>query len=161
MQQTISSTQNDIIETLLGTLLVKAEADAIFLCDRAGNIMAQHCSQAYSSEDNIAALASGSFFATRALAELVGESEFRSVIHMGARTSLYMQYMNADLLLLVLFSKDSNPGLVKLYTNECCRDIDSYFKTGRMAADAVAANSVVFEMDSSKQPFARVGKGAS
>ena len=153
MLQGLNQEQNEAIESLLAHLLVKAEANAVYLCDRGGNIMVQKTAQVYQGEDNIAALASGSFYATRVLAGLLGEAEFRHAIHQGSNTSMYMQIMDCDLLVLVVFGQESNPGLVKLYCAESCHAIDVMF--GHLPFNSSAAGQAVFELDPSKQPFAR------
>jgi predicted regulator of Ras-like GTPase activity (Roadblock/LC7/MglB family) len=157
MLETISQRQNQYIESLLTSLIAKAEGQAVFMCDRAGNILAQQCNQTYVHEDNIAALASGSFFATRVLAELLGETEFHHVIHQGAKASMYMQVMDCDMLILVVFGPESNPGLVRLYCSETCRAIDQYLASEYMLKRAGARSPVAhrFELDKAKQPFTR------
>lgn len=157
MLQAFSQEQNEAIENQLMNLLVKAEANAVYLCDRGGNIMAQKSAQAYAGEDNIAALASGSFYATRVLAELLGEAEFRHAIHQGSKTSMYMQIMDCDLLVLVVFGQESNPGLVKLYCAEACHAIDDMFGHQPFNTTAMPQTGTVFELDASRNPFQRVG----
>jgi predicted regulator of Ras-like GTPase activity (Roadblock/LC7/MglB family) len=119
--------------------------------------MAQKSAQAYAGEDNIAALASGSFYATRVLAELLGEAEFRHAIHQGSHTSMYMQIMDCDLLVLVVFGQESNPGLVKLYCAESCHAIDDMFGHQPFNTTAMPQTGTVFELDASRNPFQRVG----
>lgn len=157
MLSTISEKQNEHIEGLLTALIVKAEAQAVFMCDRAGNILAQQCNQTYIHEDNIAALASGSFFATRVLAEMLGETEFHHVIHQGSKASMYMEVMACDHLILVVFGPESNPGLVKLYCAETCRAIDQFMASEYMLKQAGvrSAGAHRFEMNQAKQPFTR------
>lgn len=139
------------LETLLADLLVRSEADAVYLCDRGGNIIAEHTAQHYSEEDNIIALAAGSFFATRELARLLGEPEFKCVFHQGARTSVFMQSTKTDLLVLVVFGVESNPGLVKLYSNEACLAIDTQIKASQDAPSTQPHTT--FEMDPNQQLF--------
>ena len=90
------------LDTVLITLRQRSEAQAVFLTDRGGNILAENKDQTYSKEDNIIALAAGSFFATRELARLLGEPEFKCVFHQGSQTSVYMQSTASDLLMLVV-----------------------------------------------------------
>ncbi|MCK5843958.1 MAG: roadblock/LC7 domain-containing protein, partial [Victivallales bacterium] len=113
MQYIISREESQEIEAILLDLLVRAEAEAIFLCDKGGNIVAQNTTEQYAHEENIAALAAGSFYATRELARLIGEPVFRYIFHRGDKTSIYMQNTIKDMLLLVVFGRQSNPGLVK------------------------------------------------
>ncbi len=156
MIQSMSVEQNSELENVLTGLLVKAEASSVFLCDRGGNILAQQATQGYRSEDNIAALASGSFYATRVLAQMLGESEFRHVIHQGQDTSMFMQMLDSDMMLLVVFGRESNPGLVKLYCNEVCHEIDRLITRAQNApADASTVNQT-FELDATRMPFGRI-----
>jgi predicted regulator of Ras-like GTPase activity (Roadblock/LC7/MglB family) len=155
MSHAVTEKLNQQFSTVLMGLLVKAEAKAVFLCDRGGNILSHSCSENYSHEDNIAALASGSFYATRVLASLLGESEFRHAIHQGAETSMYMQTMECDLLILVVFGKESNPGLVKLYCQESCQEIDRLMAEQANDIQSGSGHAVKFEMDDTKTLFTR------
>ena len=155
MLQSMTAEQNQQMEALLAGLLQKAEALAVFLCDRGGNILAQHCAQNYHQEDTIAALASGSFYATRVLAELLGEAEFRQCIHQGSETGMYMQSLSCDLMMLVVFGKESNPGLVKLYGSEVCREIDRLASRDRVLTQGGGSEPQSFEMDPTQQLFRR------
>lgn len=156
MLQSMSAHQSQEMEALLVGLLHKAEALAVFLCDRGGNILAQHSAQSYSQEDTIAALASGAFYATRVLAELLGESEFKQAIHQGADTSMFMQSMRCDLMILVVFGRESNPGLVKLYCNEVCQAIDHLAtRESIVTSGAEAGSGQSFEMVAGKPIFTR------
>ena len=152
MQSLNEKLSQQFSNTLMG-LLVKAEAKAVFLCDRGGNILSHSCAENYSHEDNIAALASGSFYATRVLASLLGEAEFRHAIHQGAETSMYMQTMECDLLILAVFGRESNPGLVKLYCQESCQEIDRLMAESARDTNSNPGQPVVFEMDETKQLF--------
>lgn len=138
------------LNTILTTLRHRSEALAVFLCDRGGNIIGENSSQTYSQEENIIALAAGSFFATRELAKLLGEPEFKCVFHQGSKTSVYMQSTTTDLLLLVVFGVESNPGLVRLYANESCHAVDKQY---RESANSPPPLAVKFEVDTSKQLF--------
>lgn len=112
------------IDKVLSELLERGEAEAVFLCDRGGNIISHRSVVAYANEENISALAAGSFFATLEMARLLGESRFKSLLHQGEKTSIYMEGMPGDMLIIVVFSKDSNPGLVKLYVKHTCKELE-------------------------------------
>ena len=145
--------QNRQIEALLMELLVRAEAGAVYLCDRGGNIIAQNCASLYRNEENIAALAAGSFFATREVAALIGESEFRCVFHQGERASVFMQSVAEDLLLLVVFGRESNPGLVRLYANELCQALERYLAVMNQPGRRSPSLSVEFKLDDTRPLF--------
>ena len=144
------------IERILADLLVRSEGEAAFLCDRGGNIMAQSATNLYAQEENMAALAAGSFYATRELAKLLGEPEFHCVFHQGDANSVYMQSTDFDMLVLVIFGSESNPGLVRLYSTESCQALDVLMKDADTEAPQPTASSPVFEIDETIQPFQQV-----
>lgn len=125
MSSLMTQEEHKKIQATLLDLVIRAEAEAAFLCDHGGNILAQSTTEQYMHEENIAALAAGSFYATRELARLIGEPEFRYIFHRGDKTSIYMQNTARDMLLMVVFGKESNPGLVKLYADETSRELEA------------------------------------
>ncbi len=124
------------VEDVLSDMLIRSEAEAVFLCNKGGYILAESVMEDYEHNDNIAALAAGSFFATREIARLVGEPEFRHVLHRGDSKSIFMQSSGADFLTVVVFGEQSNPGLVKLCADELCVSLDA------IMAEAADADSV-------------------
>lgn len=147
-------------EEILAGLLSRSEGESVYLCDRGGNIIAQSSNSLYPHEENMAALAAGSFFATRELAKLLGEPEFHCVFHQGDRNSVYMQSTTFDMLLLVIFGEASNPGLVRLYATESTEELDALLGDGPSKTehqDLMA--SQLFEIDDTKQAFQRAAGG--
>ncbi len=154
MLSTMTEQLHQQIESVLADLLVRSEGEAVFLCDRGGNIIAQSSSNLYAREENMAALAAGSFYATRELAKLLGEPEFRCVFHQGSTNSVYMQSTSTDMLVLVIFGNESNPGLVRLYSTESCQTLDTLMRDVQASsAGAQQAAATMFEIDATKQPF--------
>ncbi len=140
------------INKVLSELLEQVEAEAVFFCDRGGNIVARQSANVYPHEQNIAALASGSFFATLEMARLLGESKFRRLIHQGEKTSIYMEGMRGDMILIVVFTRDSNPGLVKLYARNARQKLEQ-FDLDQGPAGKGQGSHFKFEMDDSAQTF--------
>jgi predicted regulator of Ras-like GTPase activity (Roadblock/LC7/MglB family) len=156
MQTVLTEEASRAINAILETLLDKVEAEAVFLCDRGGNIVAEYSMAAYPNIENIGALAAGSFFATLELARLVGEPQFRCMNHQGEKTSMYMEGLNEDLLLVIVFGKDSNIGLVKLYAKHVGRELAKF----NIAVDTseggdARMSSVKLEIDENAQAFVR------
>ncbi|HPG01292.1 MAG TPA: roadblock/LC7 domain-containing protein [Kiritimatiellia bacterium] len=141
------------IDKILSELLERGEAEAVFLCDRGGNIISHRSVVAYSNEENISALAAGSFFATQEMARLLGESRFKSLLHQGEKTSIYMEGMPGDVLIIVVFSKDSNPGLVKLYVKHACKELEPLSLALLEPSGAGHAMKLNLEIDENSQPF--------
>jgi len=148
------------IQRIVADLLVQVEADSILLCDRGGSIIAQEAVSSYQDEDNIAALASGAFFATVEMARLVGETEFRSMLHQGERMSIYMEGTKGDMLLVIVFDKFSNPGLVKLYARKASELLGTISLCVDQVGDEEAAREQL-EFDEEAKPFVIVQPGQS
>jgi predicted regulator of Ras-like GTPase activity (Roadblock/LC7/MglB family) len=140
------------IDQVLRELLEQVEAEAVFFCDRGGNIIASQSVSTWGNEETVAALAAGSFFATLTMAKLVGETEFQNILHQGDKTSIYMEGLKGDMILVVIFSRDSNPGLVKLYTKTACQRLE-LFKLSLVYDEKQMRTIPRMEMNENAQPF--------
>lgn len=144
------------IDTILRAVLQRAEGRAVYLCDKGGNIVSRFSQDGNDAmADNISALAAGAFFATQELAKLIGEGGFQCVLHQGGGSSVYMQSLANEMLLLVVFGSDSNPGLVRLYANQACRSMDALMEEDDSASVATESLGLEFEIDETVQPFSR------
>lgn len=153
---TMTSQLSAKLECVLKIAVQRAEAKAIYISDRGGNILAVYTLKAIPMEDNLSALAAGSFFATQELAKMIGEGGFQCVFHQGTNSSMYMQNLSNDMLMLVVFGAESNPGLIRLYCGQAARKVDGLFA----AAEAENTNpsaqfGSMFEIDDRAQPFTR------
>ena len=124
----VTEEQTRLLTLTLRDLMAQSEAAAVFLTDQGGNTLASVAPAAYQKAENIAALAAGSFSATRELASLIGEKEFRSVHHKGEVSSIYIHSAAGSHLILVIFSRDTPVGLVKLYVEKAVAELDPVLK---------------------------------
>lgn len=116
------------LKQIIADLLVQAEALTVLLTDIGGNVMAQAPERDDPEIQTVAALAAGSFCATRELASLSGERAFHAVCHEGEETSIYVANVEGDYLLLVIFQKVTTLGLVKLYARKAAKDMRPILK---------------------------------
>jgi predicted regulator of Ras-like GTPase activity (Roadblock/LC7/MglB family) len=63
----------------------------------------------------MAALAAGSFCATQAIAERVGEANFSNIYQQGSEHSLFVSSIDENLLLIVIFKAALSVGVIKFY----------------------------------------------
>lgn len=124
------------IATVLDTFLVRSEAQAVFLCDERGVLLGFESHTGGYQGDTITALAAGAFSATRELARLVGEPEFRSVLHQGEMKSIFIHATDMGMYLVVVFDKQTNPGLVKFYLDDTVYGIETVLHADAGGADA-------------------------
>ena len=99
----------DDVATLDGVLadfLKKAEAELTVVIDRGGNVISQYGDMTVMDVTIIAALAAGSFAATRELARRIGEIEFNALYHQGNGSHIFMNSVDEETIMItVLLSK--------------------------------------------------------
>src|SRR2546423_15023992 len=84
------------LDGVLGDFLKKAEAELTVVIDRGGNVISQFGERNVTDVTIIAALAAGSFAATRELARRLGEVEFHGLYHQGNAGGLSMNSVAHD-----------------------------------------------------------------
>jgi predicted regulator of Ras-like GTPase activity (Roadblock/LC7/MglB family) len=141
------------IDGIVKHLLGRSNAQAIFFTDRGGNIIARQAVREFPLEDNLIALSAGSFFANQQAARILGETEFDSLTEKGKNLSIHMRSVVNDHLLLVIFGKETNHGLVKFYVEEATRSLNAALTAP--ADPAAPAARPTFEIDLSRDIFQR------
>jgi predicted regulator of Ras-like GTPase activity (Roadblock/LC7/MglB family) len=111
-------TKEDVadLDSLLADYLQKSDASFTVVIDRGGTVIAQ-CGEG-GDEDIaiIAALAAGSFAATKELARRIGESEFSALYHQGRHRHIFMSSLDEHTIIITLFDEKTTVGLVRFYT---------------------------------------------
>ena len=77
---------------------------------------------------SLAALAAGSFAATRQLAEVLNEREFTLFFHEGKESNLHVMQVTDQILLLLTFGHDTQVGRVRLYTSRALEVLKPIFE---------------------------------
>ncbi len=111
----------------LNEFLEMSEAQASLLCDRGGSILFSEGEFQEGSIDLVCALVAGSFAATKELALALGENEFSAIFHQGENNSIFISAVGDEVLLLAIFSENTNAGLVKMYAKTACRKMQAFF----------------------------------
>jgi len=117
----LSSEQGRKIEKILTVLERQTGAEALVVSDYGGNILASRSSLPQERLETIAALAAGAFAATRELAVRVGEPQFQSIFHQGTGRNMYIHCQSKDFVLVMVTSRATPQGLVKLYAEKVTR----------------------------------------
>src|SRR6266704_2464005 len=104
------------LDGLLGDFLKKAEADLTVVIDRGGNVISQFGDMSAMDVTVIAALAAGSFAATRELARRIGEVEFNALYHQGNGSHMFMNSVDEDTIMITVFGQRTTVGLVRFYS---------------------------------------------
>ena len=156
MLDVLTQKQTDFIEKAMRQLLARSEARAVLLANEAGYVLAEQSYDDvadFAEGQNIAALASGAFFATREMARIVGEDEFRSVLHQGNRSGIFIMLVASTLIMIIVFDRNTNPGLVKLLAEGTARELESFFATEAQASPADPPSHPAFQLASDQGIF--------
>lgn len=152
MGYAVSEEQVNLLNAALEDLLVESEAQALFISDYGGNIITNVATNEDDSRETVAALAAGSFSATRELAGMIGENSFHSVFHKGDHSAIYIQCIAGDFIILAILGKNSTQGLAKLYIDKACKQIEPILRetSGQSLQAAAGGEAERFEFSSAK-----------
>jgi len=118
--------QEFINEVLVG-LLRKSEAHCVLVVEQNGRCLARAGFTEKIDTDALAALVAGSFSSTRAMAALVGESEFSVLFHQGEHDHIHNILIDNDRILTVIFDRHTTVGMVRLYAKNAAKRIAERF----------------------------------
>lgn len=106
------------IRKLMHELVSDVDAQAALLVEKSGQIIATDGDTQGLDVQAIASLVSGAFASTRAVARLIGETEFQAMFQQGEKASIFMYALNTNDILVVVFNDISKTGLVKVQTQQ-------------------------------------------
>lgn len=138
--------QYDKIETILTDLTKECALDAVAVCDSGGNIIAS-LSGKHAAFDNAAALAAGSFAATKELASIIGEKGFDSIMHRGASRGLLINAIGTDHIIVIFLGDSSVEGMVRLILKKISTQIASILEGPDDEADDDTADIEIKRAD--------------
>ncbi len=104
------------LDAILADFLKKADADLTVVIDRGGNVISQFGDVSVIDVTIIAALAAGSFAATKELARRIGEVEFNALYHQGNGSHIFMNSVDDNTIMITVFGRRTTVGLVRFYS---------------------------------------------
>jgi predicted regulator of Ras-like GTPase activity (Roadblock/LC7/MglB family) len=116
------------LDGVLGDFLKKTEAELTVVIDRGGNVISQFGDRSVTDVTIIAALAAGSFAATRELARRIGEVEFNALYHQGNGSHMFMNSVDEDTIMITVFGPRTTVGLVRFYSAAAAQNVASILK---------------------------------
>ncbi len=134
--KTLTETQFTALNSALESLISESEARGAALCDSGGNILSSSAGDERLM-DNVAALAAGSFAATRELADIIGEPGFRSIFHRGQESGILIYALNEQHLVVVILGKNSFEGLVRLCLKKTANQLKAILEEKDAGSDHV------------------------
>lgn len=119
------------LDGVLGDFLKKTEADLTIVIDRGGNVISQCGDMDIMDVTVIAALAAGSFAATRELARRIGEVEFNALYHQGNGNHVFMNSVDDETIMITVFGPRTTVGLVRFYSATTAQNVANVLKALR------------------------------
>lgn len=104
----------DRINRILSNLITETACSNVLLINKDGNLISQVGFNPGMDVTSLAALAAGSFASTKAIATLVGETEFSVMFHQGAKENIHISLVDEDVIMVLIFDDRTNLGLVKM-----------------------------------------------
>jgi predicted regulator of Ras-like GTPase activity (Roadblock/LC7/MglB family) len=137
------------LAAVLQRLCEDSKSRAVFLIDKAGQLIASAGETASIDTTSLASLTAGNIAATGGLAQLLGEKEFSVLFHEGEKDHLHISLVGQRGILVVLFDRRSSLGLVRLRVKRAAEDIGQVFtemaeRTQREASQGRAAFQAQF-----------------
>ncbi len=150
----LNESECERLDAALRELLQQSDGKCAVLIDQDGRCLVRHGLSGMIDCDALAALVAGSFASTRALAKLVGESEFTVLFHQGEKDHIHNILVDDDTILTVIFDDRTTVGMVRLYSKEAIPAIErilaeARMKTaeGRMQGEAADAREALNQLD--------------
>jgi predicted regulator of Ras-like GTPase activity (Roadblock/LC7/MglB family) len=136
-----------LLDGALDDLLRRSEASAALIIDKGGPLISQRGALDNFDTTTIAALAAGSFCATQAIAERVGETHFSNIYQQGEHHSLLFCNIDDNVLLVVIFKAETSAGVIKYYAASTIEQVSFQLQKARQRApresmDLVSMNIV-------------------
>lgn len=115
------------LAVVLQRLCEDSKSRAVFLIDKAGQLIASAGETAGLDTTSLASLTAGNIAATGGLAQLLGEKEFSVLFHEGEKDNLHISVVGQRGILVVIFDRRSSLGLVRLRVKRAVEDIGQVF----------------------------------
>jgi predicted regulator of Ras-like GTPase activity (Roadblock/LC7/MglB family) len=119
------------LDAILAEFVHKAEGDLTIVIDRGGNVISQFGDREAVDVTIMAALAAGSFAATRELARRIGEVEFNALYHQGNGSHIFMNSVDDETIMIAVFGKRTTVGLVRFYAAQAAQNLAALLQTLR------------------------------
>ncbi|MFQ5514991.1 MAG: roadblock/LC7 domain-containing protein [Myxococcota bacterium] len=108
-------------------LVRDANARAVFLVDKNGQLVAEAGELKDLDTTSLASLVAGNIAATGGLAKILGEDEFPNHFHQGEKDNVHITLVAQRIILVVIFDERSSLGLVRLRVKKAGQRLSEIF----------------------------------
>lgn len=117
-----------LITTVLDKLVREANAKAVFLVDKDGQLISLAGETQDMDSTSLASLTAGNIAATGGLAKLIGEKEFSIIFHEGEKDNIHISIVGQRVILVVIFDHRSSLGLIRLRVRKVSDELAVIFE---------------------------------
>lgn len=143
----ITDEQMRLVDSILAKLQRVSGSNFVAIVSTSGQPITTSPPETHSDTLSLAALAAGSFAATRQLAQALNEREFTLLFHEGRESNLHVVQVTDQVLLLVTFGKGTQVGRVRLYTSRALAVLKPVFE----GAEDTGGNEVLIDGEYSSE----------
>ncbi len=108
----------DEINGILSEFLDASQAKCVLMVDREGHLVTKKGFTRSFDSTSLSALVAASFASTKAMAEVLGESQFLVLSHQGQNEHIHIAAVAGRALLVIVFDDRTTLGMVRLYAGE-------------------------------------------
>ncbi len=116
------------IKRNLERLCIETKASAVLLIDKAGQLITSAGDTSSLDIPSFATLSAADFAATSNLADLIGEHDFSTLFHQGIAKSIYVSLIADQVILAIIFPKETTLGLVRIKVRKASEELEILFK---------------------------------
>jgi predicted regulator of Ras-like GTPase activity (Roadblock/LC7/MglB family) len=143
------------IQSVITDFLAKSEADGVLLTAQGGFLICHFGKTEHLDITTLAALASNSFEANRAIAGLIGEPNFNSIYQQGENFSMYVQSIDGYNLMVVIFQVSVAVGIIKYYASNARDSVAQIFESARQRSPGEGLDLAMMNLPDSEVIFKR------
>jgi predicted regulator of Ras-like GTPase activity (Roadblock/LC7/MglB family) len=140
----ISDRELAIISIALNKLMNDTSATSVMLLDKSGQVITAQGDGVQRNATTLGALLAGAFSSSRHVAELLGEKDFRTIFQQGVHESIYTTMVEEQWLLVIVFEKRTQIGLVKVLSKKASDELGRILE--RVRADTTRTKSSVINV---------------
>ena len=115
------------INKILSHLLTESAASYVLLANKNGLLISQVGFAPNFDVTSLAALVAGSFASTKALAGLIGETEFTVMFHQGQKDNIHISLVDDEVIMVLIFDDRTNLGMVKMVASQAKSKLENAF----------------------------------
>ena len=118
-----------LIKQILEELKQNTKAEIVFISDSEGHCIASTGDMEDSYLNSISSLIAGSIAAVNSIAEMLDIEKFPSVLTESANKSLHVSLINQRTMLIVIFDRTSNLGIIRFRVKNAIKEFEKIFET--------------------------------